>query len=173
MHDSPQVPLLQTAEPEPITGGSGQTLPQVPQLAGSLASVWQPFVHIVCPARQALQSVPAVLQALGQVVIVVAHAALAVHMAAEVFTPPLHVCAEPHSVPTGLLVVVTQTDEPVEHDVLPFLHGFVGEQVWPAVHDTQAPPLQTRFVPQAVPSAKFVPWSAQVGVPVTQVRAPL
>jgi hypothetical protein len=133
----------------------------------------QPSVHIVSPARQALQSVPAVLQALGQVVMVVVQAAVASHMAAEVFTPPEHVCAAPHSVPTDLLVVATQTELPVEHDVLPFLHGFVGEQVWPAVHDTQAPPLQTRFVPQAVPSAKFVPWSAQVGVPVTQVRAPL
>ena len=173
MHDSPQVPLLQTAEPEPITGGSGQTLPQVPQLAGSLASVWQPFVHIVCPARQALQSVPAVLQALGQVVIVVAHAALAVHMAAEVFTPPLHVCAEPHSVPTGLLVVVTQTDEPVEHDVLPFLHGSDGVQVCPATQETQTPPLQTRSIPQEVPSVTFVPESAQVWVPVMQVSVPL
>jgi hypothetical protein len=133
----------------------------------------QPFVHIVSPDRQALQSVPALLQALGQVVIVVTHAALALHIAAEVFTPPLHVCAAPHSVPTDLLVVATQTDDPVEHDVLPFLHGSVGEQVCPVTHETHTPPLQTRSMPHDVPSSTFVPRSMQVWLPVMQVSVPL
>jgi hypothetical protein len=132
-----------------------------------------PFVHIVSPARQALQSVPAVLQALGQVVMVVTQAALALHIAADVLTPPAHDCAAPHSVPTDLLVVVAQTDVPVVHEVLPFLHGLLGVQVRPAVQETQPPVLQTMFVPQVAPSASEVPLSVQTEVPVVQDSVPL
>jgi hypothetical protein len=169
----PQLPPLQVPEPEPTTGGSAQTWPQVPQLAGSLARVSHPLVHIVSPARQALQSVPAVLQALGQVVVVVTQAWLALHISAEVLMPLVHDCAAPHSVPTGLLVVAAQTDVPVAHDVLPFLHGLVGEQVSPAVQETQPPVLQTMFVPHVAPSASEVPASVQVALPVWQDNVPL
>ena len=64
--------------------------PHIPQLSGSLFRFWQPFVHIVSPAAHALQSVPAALHADGQVVVVVVHAALALHIAADVLTPSLH-----------------------------------------------------------------------------------
>jgi hypothetical protein len=120
-----------------------------------------------------LQSVPALLQALGQVAVVVTHAALALHIAAEVLTPPVHDCAAPHSVPVGLLMVVAQTDVPVVHDVLPYLHGLLGVQVRPAVQETQLPVLQTMFMPQVAPSASEVPASVQTALPVEQDSVPL
>ena len=135
--------------------------------------VWQPFVHIVSPAAHALQSVPAALHADGQVVIVVVHAALALHIAADVLTPFVHDWAAPHSVPTGLLPLVAHTDVPVAHDVRPTLHGSVGVQATPAVHGTQLPVRQTRFVPQLVPFATAVPVSWQLGAPVVQVSVPV
>ena len=134
---------------------------------------WQPFVHIVSPATHALQSVPAALHADGQVVIVVVHAALAVHIAADVLMPPVHDWAAPHSVPTGRLPLFAHTETPVEHDVMPSLQGSDGVQATPAVHGTQLPVRQTWFTPQLAPFASDVPVSAQVGAPVVQVSVPV
>jgi len=173
LHTNPQALRLQVADPDPTTGGSTQTLPHIPQLSGSLLRFWQPFVHIVSPEVHALQSVPAALHADGQVVIVVVHAALAVHIAADVLTPFVHDCAAPHSVPTGWLPLVAHTEVPVAHDVVPSLHGSVGVQATPAVHGTQLPVRQTRFVPQLAPFATAVPVSWQVGAPVVQVSVPV
>ena len=173
MHTNPQALRLQVADPDPTTGGSAQTFPHIPQLSGSLLRFWQPFVHIVSPEAHALQSVPAALHADGQVVIVVVHAALAVHIAADVLTPFVHDWAAPHSVPTGLLPLVAHTEVPVVHDVVPSLHGSVGVQATPAVHGTQLPVRQTRFVPQLAPLATAVPVSWQVGAPVVQVSVPV
>jgi len=113
------------------------------QFLGSLLRFWQPSVHIVSPARQALQSVPAALHAEAQVIIVVTHCATALHVASDVLTPPVHDCIAPHSVPIGLLPLFTQTEAPVEHDVWPTLHGSVGVHVTPAVQTTQLPALHT------------------------------
>ena len=173
MQTNPQALRLQVADPDPTTGGSAQTLPHIPQLSGSLLRFWQPFVHIVSPAAHALQSVPAALQADGQVVIVVVHAAAAVHIAADVLTPFVHDCAAPHSVPTGWLPLVAHTEVPDAHDVTPSLHGSVGVQATPAVHGTQLPVRQTRFGPQLAPLATAVPVSWQVGAPVVQVSVPV
>jgi hypothetical protein len=120
-----------------------------------------------------LQSVPAALHADGQVVIVLWHAPLASHIAADVLTPLVHDWAAPHSVPTGRLPLVTQTDVPVAHEVVPTLQGSDGVHVTPAVHGTQLPDRQTWFVPQLVPSASAAPLSWQVEVPVMQVSVPL
>jgi len=55
-----------------------------------------------------------------------AHVPPALHIAGRVTTPPEHDWPAPHNVPAPLLVVSVQTIEPVEHDVVPFLHGLVG-----------------------------------------------
>src|SRR6185436_4018066 len=106
----------------------------MPQLSGSLFRFWQPFGHIVSPDRQALQSVPAALHADGHVIIVVLHAALASHIAADVLTPPVHDWAAPHSVPTGLLPLATHTELPVVQDVVPSRQGSDAVHATPAVH---------------------------------------
>jgi hypothetical protein len=173
LQETPQLRALQVAEPDPTTGGSGHSLPQLPQFSGSLASVLHPFVHIVCPVGHPAQSVPALLQAPGQVVIVVTHAWLALHIAADVTTPPVHDCSVPHRVPTGLLPLSTQTEDPVAHEVRPSLQGLAGEQVTPAVHETQLPALHTRFVPQVFPSDTAVPMSVHTAEPVLHVSVPL
>jgi hypothetical protein len=138
-----------------------------------LLRFWQPFGHIVSPERQALQSVPAALHADGQVVIVVRHAPLASHIAADVRMPFAHDWAAPHSVPTGLLPLFTQTELPVAHEVRPSLQGSVGVHATPAVHGSQLPDRQTWFVPQLVPSARAAPVSWQVAAPVVQVSVPV
>ena len=56
---------------------------------------------------------------------------------------------------------------------MPFLHGFVGWQAWPAVHDMQLPVLHTRFVPHGVPSATLVLLSVHTGLPVVHDSVPL
>jgi len=150
---------LQVADPDPTTGGSAQACAHMPQLSGSLLRFWQPFGHIVSPDAHALQSVPAALQADGQVVMVVLHAAAASHIAAEVLTPFMHDWAAPHSVPCGLLLPATHTELPVEHDVMPNLQGSVGVHATPAVHGTQLPVWHTWLLPQLVPSATDVPAS--------------
>jgi hypothetical protein len=74
---------------------------------------------------------------------------------------------------SGAAALSRQTDVPVEQEVVPVRHGagFVA-QVWPAVQETQAPALQTRFAPQPVPSARDVPLSTHVVEPVAQEVTP-
>lgn len=103
----------------------------------------------------------------------VVHAALALHIAADVLTPAVHDWAAPHSVPTGLLPLVVHTETPVAHEVTPSLHGSDGVQATPAVHGTQLPVRQTWFGPQLMPLAIAVPVSWQVAVPVVQVSVPV
>jgi hypothetical protein len=165
--------VLQVADPEPTTGGSGQPCPHIPQLSGSLLRFWQPFEHIVSPARQALQSVPAALHADGQAVVVLTHAAAASHISADVLMPFVQDWGAPHAVPTGWLPLSTHRDAPVAHEVVPSLHGLVGVQVVPAVHGTQLPEWQTRFVPQLVPSVRAVPVSWHIDEPVLQLSVPV
>ena len=95
------------------------------------------------------------------------------HIPADFSTPSVHDCAAPHSVPTGLLAFSTQTEDPVAQEVFPVLQGLVGEQVIPAMQETQLPVLHTRFVPQLLPSATSVALSVQTDVPVLQLSVPL
>jgi hypothetical protein len=173
LQTNPQVLLLHVADPDPTTGGSEQGWPHIPQLSGSLLSFWQPFEHIVSPAAQALQSVPAALHADGQVVVVLLHAALASHISADVRIPFAHDWAAPHGVPTGLLPLATHTELPVAHAVIPTLHGSDGVHATPAVHGTQLPNRHTWFTPQLAPLATAVPVSWQVALPVVQVSVPV
>ena len=65
----------------------------------------------------------------------------------------MHDCAAPQSVPAGALPDDTQTGLPVVQEIVPgSLQGSPVEQVAPELQAMQLPPLQTRFVPQVVPS---------------------
>jgi hypothetical protein len=90
----------------------------------------------------------------------------------EVQVPPLQTLLVPHDVPSAAFPDVTQTELPVEQDVTPVLHRFVGWQLTPAVQEVQVPPLQTLLVPHDVPSVTF-PASAHTMVPVEQDVAPV
>ena len=81
----------------------------------------------------------------------------------------------PQGVPFATGVVAsTQTEVPVEHEVVPLWHGLATNgQETPAVHVLHVPPLQTMFGPQVVPFPTFVPWSTQTEVPVEHEVAPL
>jgi hypothetical protein len=57
--------------------------------------------------------------------------------------PLLQTMFAPHDVPLVLLVVSAHVMPPVAHEVDPFLHGFVGWHVIPAVHPPHAPLLHT------------------------------
>ena len=75
---------------------------------------------------QVAQSVPAVLQPVVHCIVPATHIPVALHAPCSVTTPPEHDCGGPHCAPCPLLPLSTQTDEPVEHDVWPVLHGLVG-----------------------------------------------
>ena len=102
-----------------------------------------------------------VLQAVGFVVqLLLAVQAMQVPALLQtMFTPQL--------VPPGLLLSSTQVWAPVEHDVVPVLHGpgFVAHDC-PAAHATHvALPLQTMPTPQLVPGARSAPFAQVVMVP--------
>jgi hypothetical protein len=111
------VEFTQTAMPDPGSG-VGQGLLQAPQFSTSRVRSLQPLAQLVCPLGQVAQSVPLALQVpLGHGVVAAAQVPLALHIAGSVSTPPAHDWPPPHNVPAPLLVVSTQTIEPVEHDV--------------------------------------------------------
>jgi hypothetical protein len=90
-------------------------------------------------------------------------------------TPPLHVL--PASQVTagwsGTSPVTLQTDEPVEHSVVPTLHGWPdGVHTVPWVHE-HVPLAHPRFVPQLVPLVALLPVSVHTGTPVAQDWVPL
>jgi hypothetical protein len=68
--------------------------------------------------------------------------------------------------------VSTQTGAPVAQAMAPAWQGLAGAHADPATHATQLPPLHTRPVPQAVPSAKSAVVATQAGAPVVHERAP-
>ena len=80
----------------------------------------------------------------------------------------------PQLVPPGLLLSSTQVWAPVEHDVVPVLHGpgFVAHD-WPLAHATHvALPLQTMPTPQLAPGARSVPFPQAVIMLALQVVVP-
>lgn len=87
--------------------------------------------------------------------------------------PPLHTLFFPQLAPLARKVPVSwQTGKPVAQDVLPAWQGFEGAQAAPAVQALHTPPPQTRFVPQAVPSAIGTEVSEHTGAPVLQLMVP-
>jgi hypothetical protein len=104
------------------------------QVRQSVSVELQPFVHAIVPG--------------------VGHCPLALQTAAAVLIPVAaeHEAAAPQLVFAALFVVSVQTELPLEHDVVPFLHGLAGWHAVPSVHEAQVPARQNRFVPQLVPS---------------------
>jgi len=88
------------------------------------------------------------------------------HVPLPLHTPPVH------GLPAALLPVSLHTDDPVEHEVVPVLQEFAGEQVSPAVQETQTPPEQTRLVPHEVPLPRAVVLSTQTGTPLEHESFP-
>ena len=87
---------------------------------------------------------------------------------------PSHTRLEPQDAPAVTLPVPsTHVEAPVEHEVMPVLHGDgLLVQPVPAVHATQVPePLHTMLVPQPVPAALLVS-SRHVGTPVLHELMP-
>jgi len=87
-------------------------------------------------------------------------------------TPLLQTRLVPHVAPFTRFLPVSEHVISGEQACVPAWHGFTGIHDTPAVHDTQIPALQTRFVPQEVPLATFAD-SAQTGTPVLHVRVPV
>jgi hypothetical protein len=154
-HDTPAAQGVHT--PLSQTSPVAQTVPFAFGEVGSSTQAWVPVVQDVMPFRHGL----------GFVV----QASPAVHVP---HTPPLHTMFVPHEVPSCFAVPSTQTEVPVEHEVMPFTHAELGLvlQASPETHEVQVPPLQTWSVPQEVPFAMGVVVSTQVCVPVEQDVVP-
>lgn len=87
----------------------------------------------------------------------------------------LHTMFVPHELPAVLFAPSTQTDDPVEQDVVPALQG-LGLVVHPrlGVHEVHIPFLQNRFAaPHIAPSPSDVPRSEHMAIPVAQDCDPL
>jgi hypothetical protein len=79
----------------------------------------------------------------------------------------------PQLVPFWTLPLSAQVIVPVEQDVIPVLHGFVGEHDMPTTQSVlHEPLLQTPLVPQAVPFGAL-PLATQVDVPVAHEVVPV
>jgi hypothetical protein len=87
-------------------------------------------------------------------------------------TPALQTRSVPQTVPFGSMLAVIVQVMVGEQEVMPVRQGLDGTQDSPAVQLMQPPLLQTRLVPQPVPSATL-PDSTQVGDPVLQVVTPV
>jgi len=140
-------PLLQTA--------GAVEVPQLVPFATlpTSAQTETPVVHDVVPVRQGL---------------------VGWQLAPDVHgtqLPALHTLFVPQTVPLDRLWVVSEQVIVGTQVMVPAWQGLLGVQAIPAVHDTQAPLLQTRFVPQEVPLAMF-PDSVQTATPVSQVVVP-
>src|SRR5438045_7382691 len=68
--------------------------------------------------------------------------------------------------------VSEQVGVPVSQAVAPVWHGLAGAQLSPATQTLHAPCEQTLLAPQAVPSARFAPASAQEAAPPAQLTWP-
>lgn len=170
---------VQTASPvvqdiDPVVHGS-PVLQLIPALHGPQVPPWQtmfdpqevplltfePATHTGRPEPQVI--VPVLQGFVGWQVMPSVH---------EPQVPALHTLFVPHEVPGETLPVSVQTMEPVEHDVVPVLHMFVGWQVVPLVQATQLPALQTLLVPHDVPFVTL-PLSVHTDVPLWQVVVPV
>lgn len=124
-------------------------------LAMVAAHVETPPAHEVAPTRHGLAGVQAT-------------------PAVQSMQPPLwHTRAAPHVVPSATDTPVSvQTDVPLAQEVIPVWQASAGVHDAAAVHARQAPWRHTWLVPQTVPSAIARPVSVQIGLPLSQVRAP-
>jgi hypothetical protein len=88
-------------------------------------------------------------------------------------TPLVHTSFVPQGVVLGAFPVLSQTADPLAHDVCPTKHGFpLGLQAVPAVHATHAPLSHTSLVPHAAPFAIGLPVSVHVACPPEQETVP-
>jgi hypothetical protein len=112
-----------------------------------------------------------------QEVVPVTHGFVGVHAVPatqEPQFPLLQTSPVPHVVPLATAVVVaTQLDCPVLHDVVPVKHGFEGAHAVPATHEMQFPPLHTSFVPHVVPLATGVEVATQPDTPLLHEVSPV
>lgn len=84
--------------------------------------------------------------------------------------PPRQTIPLPQDVPFGWSPAAVQTGAPVAQEMAPVRQSCPdSEQLPPAAHATQAPPLQTMSVPHAVPFASGCCASAQVATPSEQI----
>jgi hypothetical protein len=86
--------------------------------------------------------------------------------------PLLQTLLVPHEVPLLRFCPVSEQVIAGEQAVRPAWQALDGVQVWPAVQDTQLPPLQTMLVPQEVPVATF-PDCMQTAAPLLQTVVPV
>jgi hypothetical protein len=93
----------------------------------------------------------------------------------ETQVPELQTMFVPQVVPLATFADSTQTGAPVLHAVVPVRQGLpLTAQIAPCLQSTHMPAaLQTLSWKQLVPTARFVPLSVQVGVPVEQASAPV
>ena len=76
----------------------------------------------------------------------------------------------PQDMPFGWSPAAVQTGEPVAQEIAPVRQGWPDSvQLLPVAQVAQAPPLQTLFVPHAVPLAAGCCVSLQVATPSEQV----
>jgi hypothetical protein len=150
-----QAPPLQTSG---TVGFTSQVVPFAICAAVSM-HVDVPVAHEVVPARHGFgfvaQPSPAV-QALQ--------------------APPLHTWFVPQVVPFGSgVAVVSHVSTPVAQEVAPVWHGSGSvSHATPAVQLAQAPPLQTRFVPQTSPfGSGTAALSTHVSAPVAHEVSPV
>lgn len=86
--------------------------------------------------------------------------------------PLLQTMFVPQAVPLARFRAVSVQTIDGEQVCVPAWQGFGGVQAIPAVHETQAPALHTRFVPHVVPLATFAD-SVQTGAPVAHDVVPV
>jgi hypothetical protein len=100
-----------------------------------------------------------------------AHAIPVMHALHE---PLKHTIPLPHDVPFETFDPMSMhCDIPLAQEVIPTWHTLLlGMHETPAVHDTHAPALHTKFVPHDVPFAMLVIVSAHVDMPVAHDVAP-
>jgi hypothetical protein len=86
--------------------------------------------------------------------------------------PLLQTMFVPHEVPLARFRPVSAQVIDGEHVCVPAWQGFAGVHASPAVQETQAPELQTMFVPHEVPLATFAA-STQTGAPLLHAVVPV
>ena len=91
--------------------------------------------------------------------------------AALVLVVPEQEALAPHNTVASLLVVSEQDWIPVEQEVVPFLHGLAGVQLWLGIQAPQLPPRQNLFVPHIAPSSATLQAPEPSHLPLWQFEA--
>jgi hypothetical protein len=144
---------------------------QLPPLQTMSAAQLVPLGRGAAVSAQTSEPLPQVVLPYTQGLGFVSQAAPAVH---GLHTPALHTRLSPQPVPfVSGTVVSTHVWPPVAQEYCQVVHEPNGVQSPPATHETHAPSLHTRFVPQVSPfAAMIVPVSTQAWMPVAQEVTP-